>query len=151
MDEHNLRVFVEGTTHYFAHVGDEPASVQIPYLIEHDETVIYDYTGIIGISGSHRGNVYFTAPRQLLHHLLMAQGEETLSREHFADLVGEIANTISGNARRDLGNEFMISVPVVLDGRPNHLLLSKHTRSFVIPIKWRQYTAALVVSLEHQS
>ncbi len=147
MEERDIQVFVDGTTHYFNHMSDEPAEVRTPYLIEHNESVLYDYSGIIGVSGSRRGNVYFTAPRQLLHHLLIAHGEEELTHEHTCDMVGEIANTISGNARRELGSEFMISVPIIMDGKPNQMLLSKESRSFVIPIKWRQYNAALVVSL----
>lgn len=148
MNENDINVFVQGATHYFQHVSDEPAMVQVPYLISHNESLIYDYTGIIGISGNRRGNVYFTAPRQMLKYLLLVQGETETSDENCTDLVGEIANTLSGNARRDLGKEFMISVPVVLQGKPDQLLLSKENRSFVIPIQWRQYTSALVVSLE---
>lgn len=151
MDEKDIKVFVDGTTHYFHHVSDEPAVVQVPYLISHNESLIYDYTGIIGISGNRRGNVYFTAPRQMLGYLLMVQGETEINDENCTDLVGEIANTLSGNARRDLGRDFMISVPVVLRGKPDQLLLAKENRSFVIPIQWRQYTAALVVSLEKNS
>lgn len=148
MDENDIKVFVEGATHYFQHVSKEPAMVQVPYLISHDESLIYDYTGIIGISGNRRGNVYFTAPLQMLRLLLLVQGETETTDQNYSDLVGEIANTLSGNARRDLGKDFMISVPIVLQGKPEQLLLAKNSRSFVIPIQWRQYTAALVVSLE---
>jgi len=148
VNENDIKVFVEGATHYFQHVSDEPAVVQVPYLISHNESLIYDFTGIIGISGNRRGNVYFTAPRPMLKFLLMVQGEPEITDENCSDMVGEIANTLSGNARRDLGKDFMISVPVVLQGKPEQLLLAKGNRSFVIPIQWRQYTAALVVSLE---
>lgn len=151
MDENDIKVFVEGATYYFQHVSKEPAVVQVPYLISHNESLIYDYTGIIGISGNRRGNVYFTAPRQMLSYLLMTQGETDITDDNCTDLVGEIANTLSGNARRDLGKDFMISVPVVLQGKPEQLLLAKENRSFVIPIQWHKHTAALVVSLEKNS
>jgi chemotaxis protein CheX len=64
------------------------------------------------------------------------------------DLVGEVANTISGNARRDFGREFVISVPCVLTGekRPE-LPVKPGMRSFIIPINWRSHSAKLVVSL----
>lgn len=148
MDESDIRVFVDSTTHYFSHTTDAPADVQSPYLIEYTSPVIYDYTGIIGISGNRRGNVYFTATRPMVHHLLIMQGENEINQETSCDLVGEIANTLSGNARRVLGKEFMISVPIVLEGRPERMLLSRTSRSFVIPIEWHLHRAALVVSLE---
>ena len=148
MDERDISVFVDSVTHYFNHLGSERAEVQAPYLVERDELVLYDYTGIIGISGNRRGNIYFTAPKPMINYLLVSQGEPQLTHEHCSDMVGEIANTLSGNARRELGNEFMISVPMVMHGKPDQLMMARRSRSFVIPIKWRMYLAALVVSLE---
>ncbi len=63
------------------------------------------------------------------------------------DLVGEVANTISGNARRDFGRDFIISVPSVLAGERPDIPLKAGTRSFVIPINWRSHSAKLIVSL----
>jgi len=63
------------------------------------------------------------------------------------DLVGEVANTISGNARRDFGRDFVISVPSVLSGERPEVALPPGARSFVIPINWRSHSAKLVVSL----
>jgi len=63
------------------------------------------------------------------------------------DLVGEVANTISGNARRDFGGDFVISVPSVLSGEPQAIAPKSGTRSFIIPINWRSHSAKLVVSL----
>ena len=47
------------------------------------------------------------------------------------DLVGEVANTIAGNARSEFGEEFEISVPIVLRGAPDEILLPRKDRSFV--------------------
>lgn len=52
--------------------------------------------------------VYFTAMRSMLVRLLAIMGEPDCSVENLADLVGEMANTISGNARKDFGEDFMI-------------------------------------------
>ncbi len=46
--------------------------------------------------------------------LLMRMQETDTSDENIKDLVGEVANTISGNARRDFGKNFVISVPVII-------------------------------------
>ena len=64
------------------------------------------------------------------------------------DLVGEVANTISGNARRDFGRDFVISVPNVLAGEKPELPNVPGARSFVIPINWRSHSAKLIVSLK---
>lgn len=148
MDDGALKVFVDGTVRYFEQAGDRPAEVGSPYLIGNSATVAKDFTGIIGVSGKYRGSVYFTADRAMLRVLLMALGETDTSHENLCDLVGEIANTLAGNARQKFGKGFMISVPVVIVGEPEKIVVPEHLRSFVIPIKWRSYEAALVVSVE---
>ncbi|MFK7957081.1 MAG: chemotaxis protein CheX [Lysobacterales bacterium] len=148
MKEEDLKVFIEGVTHYFDQMSESPASVETPFLQENNTTMAHEYTGIIGISGRKRGCVYFTTPGKLLRHLLLAIGEEDTSEEAVCDLVGEVANTIAGNARRYFGSEFMISVPVVVDGAPERIKLPQSVRSFVIPVTWRGYESAVVICLE---
>lgn len=148
MDDNSLEIFVDGAINYFNRVSDEPAKVETPYLINNDENVTFDYTGVIGISGSEHGKVCFSAPNALLRHLLVKLGEESLTDENMADLVGEVANTISGNARKKLGNKFMISTPSIVDSSIDQLSLPKNHRSYVIPVKWNSYRAAIMVSSE---
>ena len=106
-----LSTFVEGTTHYFETAANQPATVGSPYLVQQGKPTVQEFTGMISIAGKRRGVVYFTASRPMLTVLLMRMGETELTEENMADLVGEVANTISGNARRDFGKDFMISVP----------------------------------------
>jgi chemotaxis protein CheX len=71
-----------------------------------------------------------------------------MSHENLCDLVGEIANTLSGNARRDFGHQFKISVPSVVTGRGTaRSNIRPRARPIVIPIDWRNYHARLVVCL----
>ncbi len=84
----------------------------------------------------------------MLTHLLTCLGETEISSENHCDVVGEVANTISGNARKSFGREFMISVPVVIQGEPERIKLPKDIRSFVIPLTWHHNDAALVINLE---
>jgi chemotaxis protein CheX len=65
----------------------------------------------------------------------------------FCYLVGEVANTISGNARSTFGHEFMISVPAMIEGAPDQIHLSKNLRSNVIPDYWTAYHAVEVICL----
>jgi chemotaxis protein CheX len=147
LKEAEIRTFVEGTTHYFATSGQQAATVGSPYLVMDGRPGTYEYTGVIGISGARKGIVYFTAPRGMLTVLLMRMQETDCSEESILDLVGEVANTISGNARRDFGKSFVISVPTVIARDPDKVA-APHSRSYVIPINWRAHSAKLVVCLE---
>jgi chemotaxis protein CheX len=148
MDETDLNVLVEGTVRYFESAVDRAAAVGTPYLMtDRKQAVLSDYTGIIGITGARRGCIYFTAPSAMLRHILLSNGETEIDAHYMADVVGEVANVISGNARRVFGHDFAISVPELFAGRPSAGELPLAERAFVIPINWRQYRAALVVSL----
>ncbi|NNF66932.1 MAG: chemotaxis protein CheX [Gammaproteobacteria bacterium] len=148
MDETDLKVFIEGATHFFSHMGGEQAQIGTPYLASNCNSEVKGFTGIIGVTGKRRGSVYFTAPPVLLKVLLMTLGEENSSHENMCDMVGEVANVISGNARKDFGSDFLISVPIVVVGRLDKIVVPPELRSFVVPITWKSYDASLVIALE---
>jgi len=148
MEEKDLKVFIDGAVHYFAQVSGDAARVGTPYLMSTPVAASKGYTGIIGVSGERRGNVYFTAPQVLVKVLLMSLGETETTHENMCDIVGEVANTISGNARKAFGKQFMISTPIVVSGESQNITVSRQVRSYVVPIAWRGYEAGLVISLE---
>ena len=148
LQEQELKTFVEGTTNYFEVAAQQPASVGSPYLATDGPPATHEYTGIINITGKREGVVYFTAPKAMLTVLLMKMQENDFSHESMRDLVGEVANTISGNARRDFGSDFVISVPSVISGERSEIPVAPGTRSFVIPINWRSHSAKLIVALK---
>lgn len=147
MTEPELRVFVAIVKHYFEQQTGIAAEVYTPFLANPDALPVLDYTGVIGISGNRQGCVYFTAPAELLRLILSRSGETDLSPRNLADLAGEIGNTISGNARRQFGNEFLISVPLVVQGRDQTISLPKGVKAYVIPFCWQHHDASLVVSV----
>jgi chemotaxis protein CheX len=147
LDEQAIRTFLHGTTRYFEVAAQQPASVGSPYLMAPGELELHEYTGVIAVSGRRDGIVYFTAPRGMLTVLLMRMNESDVSHENICDIVGEVANTIAGNARRDFGNQFMISVPTVLAGAGKKPQLPAGSHPIVIPINWRSHSARLVVAL----
>ncbi len=145
--ESEIRTFIDGATNYFEISAQQSATVGSPYLVTDGNPGAYDYTGIIGISGARKGIVYFSAPRGMLAVLLMRMQETDTSDENIKDLVGEVANTISGNARRDFGRNFVISVPTVV-ANDVEKVTPPFSKSYVIPINWRKHSAKLVVCLE---
>jgi chemotaxis protein CheX len=145
--ESELRTFIDGTTRFFETLTNQPASVGSPYLVTDGKPGAYEYSGVIKVSGAREGVVFFTAPRGMLTVLLMRMQETDTSEETMRDLVGEVANTISGNARRDLGKGFVISVPDVVANGSDPVVMP-HARAFVIPINWRTHAAKLIVCLQ---
>ena len=148
MSEETLQIFIDGVVRFFEHTSDKEVKVGTPYLVENNRPAAYDLSGVIGVAGPYHGCVYFTAPRILLKHLLLSVGGTDTRSENLLELVGEVAKTISWNARSAFGHEFMISVPVMLEGAPGVIHLPENLRSYVIPIYWKVYHAALVVCLE---
>ena len=125
----------------------QPVAVGVPYLVTTGSPPVHDYTGIIAVSGRRNGAVCFTAPRSMLMVLLMRMNEPDTSDANMRDLVGEVANTISGNARRDFGKDFSISVPNVVEASSGPLPLPRDLRPVVIPLNWRSHSARLIVCL----
>jgi chemotaxis protein CheX len=147
MNESDLRIFVDIVHHYFLQQSGKAAQMGTPFLSDAHALPVFDFTGVIGISGDRQGCVYFTAPGALLQDLLRQAGEPDLSPENLADLAGEIGNTLSGNARKSFGSNFMISVPLVVEGREQVISLPRDVKSYVIPFRWRRHDACLVVSV----
>lgn len=148
MSEDQLRIFIDCIVRYFNHASEVTVKVGTPYLEHNTSAKAMDYSGVIAISGNHRGSVCFTAPKILLKHLLLSIGENDTSEENLADIIGEVSNTLSGNARKELGKNFVISTPTVVKGLPSEAHLPKTMRSFVIPILWKGYAASVVICLK---
>jgi chemotaxis protein CheX len=103
----------------------------------------------LSISGKRKGSIYVTSSEEMLRTIAkLILGLENVQRNEVKDLVGEIANTISGNVRQAYGSDFMISVPVVVEGKARDIKLPDNIQSFVIPITWREFKSFLVVCLE---
>ena len=147
MKEDNLRVFIDCIVNYFTLTNDPSVKVGSPYLINDIDEVIADYTGTIGISGRFQGACHFTAPSALLRHLILSIGETDTSEVMMEDAVGEVANILSGNARRQLGREFIISAPKVSKGKAPRMSKETNARIYAIPINWKSYKATLGLHL----
>jgi len=147
MNDESLAVFVEGIANFFKTVTQTPATVGTPFLIQDINDYLDDYTGIIGISGNHKGSVFFTTTRRLAVHLLSDMGVMTTREEKLMDLVGEVCNTVSGNARREFGDQFMLSTPVMIKGKSENVKVYDIASIYVIPIVWRDLNAHLIINL----
>lgn len=146
LSEKDIEVFIAAISAYFKHITREAASVSLAYLAK-DAFPISDFTGKIKVSSDYEGTLYFSAPSAMLRHLLTVMKETNQSDENLLDAVGEIANTISGNARKYFGENMVISIPEKIANLP--IILSEQSRrhAYVIIIKWKQYSASLIVDI----
>ena len=155
IDEDIVRFFIWAVRNVFQRQSSAEITIDPPYLFdrfEHDE-----YTGIIGVSGSQKGAVYFTMARPLLDHIIGSNygkhlGSDVDEEEWEVlrtDFAGEMANTVSGNVRNYLGEDFLISVPVVVKAHKTPVVLAEQVTGLVFPIEWEGHACHLIVGLEN--
>ena len=146
-----IGVFIDGVKRYFAHLGETEESLDfgVPYLVKNAEPLGRDFTGVIAISGANQGFVFFSSGRSLLSNILLSHGETQFTTQYMKDLVGEIANTISGNARASFGEDFTISTPTVISGPIETKMLDRNRRSYILPLRWKSNGAQLIISLDN--
>ena len=146
LSESELNFFVDANCRFFDKVAPNQLVLKDP-SIEFSEPVVLDFTGLIEITGRHRGNVYLTMPRAMAITLTQAMGEYEASEETLRDAVGEVASMISSNAREHFGPRLGVSVPRSLSGTTAVDFPLAPTR-FVLPIGWKDQEAFLVIALE---
>ena len=150
MEEYILKVLSQSTLRYFEAIGATGAALGTPYLGGDKESAGLGYSSVIGISGTYRGNIYYTASRDKLMALLPLLGETRPDENLCSELVGEITNTISGNAREQLGGGFMISPPFILQARPLTVHPLRNVPLYVLPISWKQLHSSLLIALSKE-
>ncbi|GAA6139601.1 hypothetical protein NBRC116583_33480 [Arenicella sp. 4NH20-0111] len=153
MERKHIDVFIDALTRYFDHldvsITGEKGTLEIgaPYLLRTNQTIGLDYSGVISVSGYSSGYIFVTAKSAMLKFILLGHGESDFGDRFKEDLVGEVANTIAGNARRQLGSDFHISTPRVLSGALDPSQYALSSRCYVLPFRWKNNRAELIVSI----
>lgn len=142
-----LGVFLSSINAFFAQIDDTQVALDTPYLNNNRSAIGYEYSGIIKISGPLKGCVYVSAPTVMLREVIKVIGEPDSSITMMKDLLGEMANTISGNARTEFGSEFIISPPQIVEGAPSISYLPKERHSYITPFTWRGYEAVIGICI----
>ncbi len=149
MKDDEIQVFIANIHRYFESLDeDDRVVIEPPFLRDHPEPLL-EYTGVINISGRVHGIVCFTANSPMLRQILSLLDEPETGETAKRDLVGEIANTLSGNAREQFGSDFRISVPFMMNGSDQ--FPKRQQRSYVVPVNWHGQTAYLLVCLAEGS
>lgn len=149
MKTDDLQIFIDGARGFFdTNLGKGEIQVGEPSLQKSTHSTFYEYTGVINIFGDKVGRVYFSSPMALITHLLQAMGEKNIDDDLIADVVGEIANSIAGNAREYYGSGFCLSIPTVLkEGEVDSQAL-RSCESYVIPLNWKGSSSSVAVWFE---
>jgi chemotaxis protein CheX len=149
MVEKALETFINTIIHYFQTTYGINVEIGSPYLINDPTELNGDYTGIIEISGEYRGWCYFSTPKSLLQTVIQSLSIDVdlNSEVVLTDIAGEIANILSGNARAELGQNFVISIPKVYSGSNAIEAITADERTYAIPITWKNEKAFLGVAL----
>ena len=146
LHETELKLFVDSVRRYFQVVTRQEPQITSAFLGTGDVDG-HDFNGIVTFSGSYNGHVMVSMPPQLLKELLLLQGETDLSESNLLDAVGEIANTLGGNARKTLGAGLNISVPMKLHGSSGvRARVRKHP--YVSTLRWNHQPAMVCVDME---
>ena len=153
MVEKTLDTFTQSIINYFHSTYNINVDIGSPYLIYNLDELNGDFTGVINISGQYNGSCYFSTPKSLLQQILTSLeiDIDINSDDVLSDIAGEIANTLSGNARAELGENFIISIPTVFRGKSSlEALIDESTseeRTYAIPVVWNSEKAFLGVNL----
>jgi chemotaxis protein CheX len=104
--------------------------------VKTQETMSHDVSGIIGLSGEVVGAVIVSFPKLSAVKIASTFAGINLSDadDDFADAIGELANMIAGNAKKDLeGLNIMISTPSVVIGSGHQVKSTKVFPRLIIP------------------
>ncbi len=149
LDEGDLKLFVDSVRNYFRVTTTHEPQITSAFLGTGD-IECHEFNGIVTFSGSYNGQVMVSMPSRPLRELLLLQRETDLSDTNLLDAVGEIANTLAGNARKTLGSGLNISVPVRLQGATG-VKARVRRHPYVIALRWNNQPALVCVDMERRS
>lgn len=146
LNEDELRLFVDSIRHYFDVTTRLSPQITSAFL-DTQAMERHEFNGIVSFSGKYRGQVVVSMPATPLRELLLLQNESDLSDENLLDAVGEIANTLAGNARKKFGSGLDISVPTRQRGARSTAAQTRR-HPYCITLKWNSYPALVYVDLQ---
>jgi chemotaxis protein CheX len=146
LHESDLRLFIDSVTRYFSVTARSAPQIATAYLGT-ELLPLHDVSAVVSFSGRFAGQVIVSLPWPAVRELLLIQHESDLSEANLLDAVGEIANTLAGNARQTLGSGLEISVPVTMSGR-NGRPARVRSHPYVIAFRWNTHPGVVCVDLE---
>jgi chemotaxis protein CheX len=148
--DEDVKALIDCIERYFLNAKDVKPEFGVPYNLDPKaaKQPLYDFTGHIGITGSHKGGLVITCEQKMVADLVTAVlGTENPGEDETIPMIGEMANTIAGNARVHFGASFDISVPSVVIGVPEEFKFLLAEPTLVIPFSWMGDSGNLIIGL----
>ncbi len=110
----------------------------------------YDVSGIVGFSGAVEGSVVISFQTDAALKIVEAFAGNAIAINHpdFPDAVGELANMIAGNAKKDLGGRASITCPSVIIGPGHTVARLRDVPCVVIPCHTPAGDIAIEISIK---
>lgn len=142
--------FVNSVRNVFATMVHTTTTVERPH-IKDIPAPMYDISAIIGFSGDILGSVVVSFQQQAAIKLVEAfcGVHMEVTSPDFADAVGELANMIAGNAKKDLGCNASISIPSVIIGHGHTIARLKDVPCVIVPCNTPMGGFAVEISIRH--
>jgi len=135
MDVRFINPFVMAIANVFETMVNTKVNVGKP-MVKKADLVTAEVSGIIGLSGDVQGSVVLSFPGDVACKVASAFAgtELTMDSPDFTDAIGELANMVAGNAKKDfVGYKASISLPSVIIGPGHKVSQSKVSPFLVIP------------------
>lgn len=120
MDVKYINPFLSAIQEVFTTMVNLQVKLGKPFLKE-DSVPLYEISSVIGLGGPIKGSVTLNMPKSVAFSLIEGLTGEAPEGEFdgdCADAIGEIANMITGNAKKDFPGEYVsISTPTMIIGR----------------------------------
>ena len=146
----DIAALLDCIAQYFTSINAPKPEFGVPYNLDTktQKQPLFEYTGHIGISGSHKGGMVITCAKEMVQEILhIVLGAEQSSDDDLEGIIAEVANTIAGNARVHFGSSFDISVPTVVVGFPEEIKFQLAEPTLVIPMTWKGFSANATIGL----
>jgi len=114
-----INPFLNASLNLFREYLDVACEGGTPYL-NNDPDSLYEISGFIGLAGEAQGAVVISFPRDTALAMAGRMADKTYSAltNEVLDVIGEFANIVAGNAKKDLLDfKILISLPGVIVGQ----------------------------------
>ncbi len=135
MDVQYINPFVLAIKRVFETMVQTKVQVGKPF-VKHDPSASADVSGVIGFSGDAAGSVVLSFPERVAIEAASKFAGVPIDQHHpdFADAIGELANMVAGNAKKEFrGMSVSISLPNVIIGKEHVVSTSRSVPRVVIP------------------
>lgn len=136
-----LQPFIAATRKVLSTMAMIESKPQKPYLKNDNQVeALGDISAVIELSGECKGSIGISFTKSCVLKIANQMLGEEISEinDEIADMVGELVNMISGDARRELvklGMTFTAGIPLLLRGVPHHLDHYVQEKVIVIPFQ----------------